>query len=482
MMMFSLFIWSSALALIFNTIALGILKSGYFQWNGISIYPTLILFSFAVTLFYLVRKKKDFLSELIEIDSRFQLKDRLSTAFEYHQSNRNSRFLGKLMADAGVIFGRIPKNEVYRNRFSVPYIIISLCAVFITILLFVDFSRSVPEEDRSPKRLAQIRMRMEKFSKDNFHEAVKKDDQSQAALYRQLDEIARELKKQSLSEEKLLHALGKIKNDARAERERLTLKLHNGLGGSSTVGPSGEAALQKETKTPKDVDKMEDQLKELFDENLPQSLSKDISNIRENLQIEQFVNMTIDQTKSSAKDRDKMFLLEKEENVPQDNRAEKKSDRPSSGNNLASVPTDKEGTKQSMTPPSGRGKGNDERGNERHQGQESDEVYTAGSGKGKGEKQSPNKIQSAKGRFYRDQKSSSGPEQKYNVHVRSLPVMGKTNAKEEELSPDRLSPYQDAVEAVLKKEEIPVEYRNTIKNYFLSIGLRKGKKQNDNTN
>jgi hypothetical protein len=50
-----------------------------------------------------------------------------------------------------------------------------------------------------------------------------------------------------------------------------------------------------------------------------------------------------------------------------------------------------------------------------------------------------------------------------------LPTIGNAKVKEE----DVIRPYRQELESVLQKEDIPLNYREYIKSYFLSIGLKK---------
>ena len=56
---------------------------------------------------------------------------------------------------------------------------------------------------------------------------------------------------------------------------------------------------------------------------------------------------------------------------------------------------------------------------------------------------------------------------RYSLQVMSLPLTAKSDMEEEAI----LRSYETEVESVLNKEEIPENYRQYIKNYFLSIGM-----------
>jgi hypothetical protein len=56
---------------------------------------------------------------------------------------------------------------------------------------------------------------------------------------------------------------------------------------------------------------------------------------------------------------------------------------------------------------------------------------------------------------------------RYNSYVRALPSGAKAD-----LDPaERLSVYERALEDVIRKEEIPDQYREFVKSYFLTIGM-----------
>ena len=55
----------------------------------------------------------------------------------------------------------------------------------------------------------------------------------------------------------------------------------------------------------------------------------------------------------------------------------------------------------------------------------------------------------------------------YLIHIRALTDMGEARFKEEEI----FRTYRKEVESILQKEDIPVNYREYIKNYFISIGI-----------
>ena len=96
----------------------------------------------------------------------------------------------------------------------------------------------------------------------------------------------------------------------------------------------------------------------------------------------------------------------------------------------------------------------------------------AGNAKSENPAKSPYELQKLKGPALQD-KIISRPEENFHVHIRSLAAMRGSKLK----AADITRPYRKEIESILAKEDIPLNYREYIKNYFLSIGLATGTKQ-----
>ncbi len=55
----------------------------------------------------------------------------------------------------------------------------------------------------------------------------------------------------------------------------------------------------------------------------------------------------------------------------------------------------------------------------------------------------------------------------YNTHIRSVTTIGEAAVPQEDVG----RAYERELEHVLQKEDMPLNYREYIKTYFLSIGL-----------
>ena len=80
-------------------------------------------------------------------------------------------------------------------------------------------------------------------------------------------------------------------------------------------------------------------------------------------------------------------------------------------------------------------------------------------------------LESKKGPVLQD-KTIHAKREEYSVHIRSLTSIGKATVEQQDVPRE----YEQEIESILQKEDIPLNYREYIRNYFISIGLRKDKK------
>lgn len=477
--LFFFLLWFLAFFLILNTLALGLQKVFQFDGDPLYLYGVLTLVSLAMALGYHRLTPNNLLADLIEMDSRLKLKDRLSTAFEYQQSGRKSPFRERLLTDAGRILEKLPKNKLYPHRFSAAYLLIPFFALILTGLSLFDFSPLKPTGEKTKERLARVGLAIERFSKEKIRETGSMNDLSIGEPYRQLEEIAKDLQNQSLNQEKLLLALGEMKKEALAERLRLTRKLEKELYADGSPGPGHPFSLPREPTTTKDLEKVTEQLKDLFEGGLPESIARDISRIGEKLELEQFLDKTIHQAIPSEPGGDqRSFLAKRERDHADGGESREKLNKQPTGETRSFPAPEKEQALLPVPPRAGQGQ-EDRLAEKKPQGREGDDSFTAGTTQGTGERYLPFELKGGKGPSFKEGGGPPGSEPGSSFQARALPSFGKTKNGREEIRQEIPASYRREMEAALLKEKIPQEYRETIKNYFLSIRPEKGKKQND---
>jgi hypothetical protein len=458
------------LSLMLNTLALGVQKIGLLRWEGYTVYPLLVFVSFAFSLLFGLRTKQSFMDELIEIDVRLGLKERLSTAYECHQLGRKSVFVDLLVEDATSLLGSIKAHEIFPRSFSSAHLMIPILVASIVILLSIDLTPNPTKGSATGERLKQIGLKMEKYSKRELQGIKEEGGKPRRDLSRHMENITRELKGQSMTEEGLLKSLAALAKEVEAERTQLAQRLEAELGLEDMLSTPMLKPLQKEKGSPNDLEQLREQLEELFEGEVPTSLSQDISSLDQNRRFEQFLKEIINEVGSALAVEDEFSSLKEEKGVSLGMAFEKgkTTDKEISGGRaLAPLESNVANGEGYTTPVLGQAKAGSRESDERGQPPDVVPSYAAGRERSEGGTKPPYELRSSKGPVFKD-RGLPGQGDWYNVHVRSLPTIGKAGLKEEDI----IRPYQKELESALRKEDIPLHYREYIKNYFLSIGLR----------
>jgi len=457
------------LSLILNTLALGVQKIGLLQWEGYTVYPLLVLVSFASSLLFGLRTRKSFMDELIEIDVRLGLNERLSTAYECHQLGRKSVFVDGLIEDATSLLGSIKADEIFPRSFSLAHLCIPLLAVAIVILLSIDLAPTPTKDSATGERLRQIGRKMEEYSKREIQGMKEEAEKPRSDVSRHMENIAEELKSQSMTKERLLKSVTALKKEVEAERTQLAHRLEGELGLKDMLSTPKFTPLQKENVSPNDVKQLREQLEELFEGAVPASLSQDISSLDQNRRLELFLDDIINEVGFALEVDDEVSFQEEEKGVSLGRTfgEGKNNDKEILGGRaLAPLGSDEVNVERQITSVLGQTKAASKGPGEGDSAHDEGFSYAAGREKSEGRRKPPYELRSSKGPILED-RGNSGQGDWYNIHVRSLPAKGKAELIEEEV----VRTYRRELEGALRKEDIPLNYREYIKNYFLSIGL-----------
>ena len=116
------------------------------------------------------------------------------------------------------------------------------------------------------------------------------------------------------------------------------------------------------------------------------------------------------------------------------------------------------------------------KGDGRPHGREPADGYSdaAGNAKSNQSNQSSHELDKTQSDATQD-KLAASPAKTYLIHIRALTDMGEARVKEEEI----FRTYRKEVEGILQKEDIPANYREYIKNYFISIGMNTKENANE---
>ena len=435
-------------------------------WHFISIGISL-----AAALFVGIVKRRGILNVLIDIDRRLKLEDRLSTAYEYLKFKNKTEFSILLMKDAGAKLRQIDYRQLVPARFS-PLYLLAIILLIINILLYsgVFFTPDIKATHQDLSKIEKAAKVLENYSISRIGNRAVGKSKPNPDYAKKLEQFSKTLKDSSKPFAQRFAALDNFLKEVQGEQTRAA----NELGSKLESADIEELATQKipdmANLSPGQLKKIKKLLDRMPDNRLSDSISEDIELLQDLDSIEKLLSRIIDDLKDGRSLTGVAAELDGDESraSPSNGTIEPPSDAlnksPPDGQILdhtrhAEGRTDQpDSGKRQMT-------GNDLQDGT---GMGKPEEYSdaAGSARSKNEKKSSYELETPSGTAAKD-KMTSSPAKSYLIHIRALTDIGEARLKEEEV----IQAYHKEIESILKKEDIPSNYREYIKNYFISIGM-----------
>lgn len=380
---------------------------------------------------------------LIAADQRLGLKDLLSTAFEVSAQKKYTRFSGDLFAAASA---QICRQGVRR---ILPFAV-NRIAVFIPVLLIISVVFSYvtapkPEKkDLSPPDSAVVQLhkkieQLEEQLADDGRESENRD------LIREVKRTAGQvLELEQEKSKEVIRSFGglleTIENRNREDLKRLKDQMTpegRGQGMNIPMPAPGPEKKQIKQQLAVDLEDLKKRVDQAFDGEPPEHLQKDIRDIESNVEFQKYLQDLL--KKYGA------FEPEEAEEEPDGGRMAEQGSEP--------IDTDDDNGTQNG------GKGDR---NSRKEG------AMAGNQTPEERKKEASNLLPAKGNIEKD-KTGDFNKGSFAYTVKALSDIGVSKKEHEKIKKQ----YQQQNEAILEKENIPAEYREDIRDYFLSIGLGK---------
>ncbi len=454
------------------TIAIGIEKTGASSLHrDVSFYLISILISLLISLLYASIKRESFTQALIDIDTRLDLKDRLSTAYEYQKGGKTSEFADLLIEDAGRRLSMLSNKQLFPAKFSMVHFLLILL-IITNIALFV-VERVVPISKHAyigSEQSERIKALLKNYTREKAESAKKPEQESQKRLHKNMENIAKKFDEPSVSKDNLLKSLYETLKEAQGEQARLAEALSSKLEELKDVR---DVPVQQIPQAPQlsaeELSKLRKMLENLLGNQLPGSIEQDLNRLGETRSLAELLEQLIDDIEFDTDAEDEADSDEGDITAQKDDKqGEDENGTQDDTRNGALSDSQQDGEGLSEQAMSGQSQGVGDGEGRGHEGSEDDEgSLSAGRGRSQDQKRPPHEFEASTGPARQD-KTASSPQGEYNVHVRSVTSIGKAELPEE----DVVRPYQQEVETILQKEDIPVNYREYIKNYFISIGLR----------
>jgi hypothetical protein len=444
----------------------------YGSWYFVSIGISL---SAALLIGFVTRS--NLLNILIDIDRRLKLQDRISTAYEYLKFKKKTGFADLLMNDAAAKLRQIDNQQLVPARFSLLHLLV---IILLIINIFLYSSVFFTSDFKSTHQELQMIENAGKLLKDYTirridHKAVQQS-KPQSVYSKKLAQLSNKLKDSSKPFEQRFAALDSFLKEVQGEQTRLA----NELGARLDSAGIKEFPIQKTSDlaslSSSQLEKLKGLLNRTLINRIPDSISQNIESLQELYGIERLLSRIIDDLKdgrsfieesaeSAANERRTSQSTETLENPPDD------PNRPNPDGQFSDH--SRSAADRTNHPASGKLQKN---GDDLQHGMDQPEGNSASAGRAqsKEENKSSYELEKTPGSAMQD-KMASSQAKSYLIHIRALTDIGEARLKEEEIS----QTYRKEVESILQKEDIPINYREYIKNYFISIGINTEEKAHE---
>jgi hypothetical protein len=291
-----------------------------------------------------------------------------------------------------------------------------------------------------------------------------------------LENLTKKLEERTMTQNELEKSLRKTLQEVQGEQTRLTEELGSKLEDVENMRdmPIRQVPSLRQLSS-NELNKLRKMLEQMLNNQIPESIERDLALLDEYNNLEDLLEQLIDDIESGADDESESSSEESDATAQSSDASEEdESDSQDATQSEASSdsPQDEEGGIEQAFPGGGPQDGRFGESDEGEEGFSS----SVGHEQGDGEKYSPYDLENVEEPATQD-RMISGPQDDYNIHIRSVTKFGEATVPEEDVT--RL--YQQEVESILQKEDIPLNYREYIKNYFISIGLRKEEQNYDTT-
>jgi len=413
--------------------------------------------------------KKGLLNILVDIDRRLNLKERLSTAFEYHKLKKDSQFTDLLIQEAAAEIARLNGNQLLPAAFSRRHSIFILMLIAGLALYVLDDSALHFKPGRSGQKSIE---HAGTLLRNYTFRRIESETGPQPAFSRNLEQLANRLDDPTLTRDQQISTLGNTLQEVQAERKRLTDEIKTRLNAAGVQGLSVQQIPLQNDLPPDQAAQIKKFLKHAPSSRVPDSLLEDIESLEQLDNIAKQISRLAkgprkgrkETAESDAPGEDKMQMSQ----ITGSTR-NKRNDEQHSIDEGGMARLDQDSPARDAAPGSGQpGENEGDLGD----GEGQREGFSPSAGRGKSEvgKKASTDIEKSAGPAIPDIMTSS-PARHFLIQALAPAGSGEARLKEEDIA----ATYRPAVESVLQKEDMPLNYREYIKNYFTAIGLNKEK-------
>jgi hypothetical protein len=427
-------------------------------------------FSLAAAMLLGFLKRDKFITTLIDIDRRLRLQDRISTAYEYYKSEKKTVLSDLQIQDAAAKLHQLSTKQILPARFSwmhilLIFLIVTNAALFFNDDLFPGFRPMRADQNKS-EMAGELSINNTISLLENKKEKKKKQ---QTNYSKELEDLRNKLNDRSITQDHRIKTLDRFLKEIQGQQSRMASE----LGDKLKAAEIDEMPIQKipklENLSLSELEKLKRILNRALNNQIPDSIDQNIEALQELYGMEERLSQMIDEFNEGNSDSDEVAGSNHD------------TTQPSIPTHDFKKPNDDLEHSKTKGVFSKRNRGIEKRlgqtdPEQRHEidrnlkdefGPQRGSSPSAGSAPSDGKKKSKNELAKSSGIGTQD-KTTSAQGDNYLIQIRSLTTIGESKLKEEDI----IRSYRKEIEGILQKEDMPLNYRGYIKNYFISIGLK----------
>ena len=461
----SIFLLSYTAALILEMTGLGQYR------HAIGFYIISAGISLVASLGYIYAKRNRFQKILIDLDSRLDLNDTITTAYEYQSMRKASVFKTKLLEDAVRKLSYHSVRQLLPGRYSFIHILFVILILTNAMLLFMDrFSfASKQAEPELDSRSAVTRLPMQRVVPKK-RTLKKKAPQPSPKTNRTLEKYTQQLNHPSMTREKMVSSLNEMLQEIQSEHTLLAKDVNPT---TQTANIDRQTIQSLQNKQNLSLQRLKELFQGILSDKVSEKIDTDTAMLEEHQRFENLLSQIIDSI--DRMESDQIGAQESSEQAGSKTSRQRRQKKPNK-DDASGDPNDlgSEGNQPTEDFAGGAYPGQDPDffgDGEDYREDWEDFSDSPGHAKSKSKQNASDELEGKKGPALQD-KTISAKREDYSVHIRSLTSIGKATVEREDVPRE----YHQEIEGILQKEDIPLNYREYIRNYFISIGLRKDEK------
>ena len=426
-------------------------------------------FSLSAALFIAFGTRSNLLNVFIEIDHRLGLQDRLSTAYEYLKSGQKTEFADLLMNDAAVRLQQFSPGKLVPARFSRLYPV-AIILLIINVLLYSGIFLA-PEFKATGRDLAKLEKAgkiLQNYMIGRVDDQADRQSKPQSEYARKLKQFSNRLNDSTKPARQRFAALNSLLKEVQGEQARLANELGTRLDSADIKDLPVQNRPDPANLSSNQLEKLKAFLNKMLNNRIPDSISQSIESLQELAGMEKVLSRIIDDLnidRPVANDPAAAADTKGQSSQPTGD-LDNSSDDPTPANSIRQY-SDRSGSTENRTDHPGSAQSRPEDDDPADgMNEPGGKSTSAGRAISNTESRSSYQIDKSPGAATQDQPASARAKS-YLIHIRALTDTGEARLKEEDI----FQTYRREVESILQKEEMPQNYREYIKNYFISVGM-----------